>query len=86
MRGPLDLGMRLEYLFAMSDYRMHGLIRMLAQVLGGKPEEMPPFSRFIRFHDLQEPAAELEAIAKKLGVPYEVRENKHSKWARTKAS
>lgn len=67
LRGPLNLGMRLEYLVAMSDYRYH-----LSQ--GGKLK----FEQFVRYHNSPEPETSLEAIAKKIGVPYEIRLNKQS--------
>lgn len=73
LRGPLNLGMRLEYLFAMSDYRYH-----LSQQ--GKLK----FEQFVRFHDVADDQAQTAApdaggileVAKLLGAPLEVRERK----------
>lgn len=78
LRGPLNLGMRLEYLVAMSDYRYH-----LSQ--GGKLK----FEQFVRFHDVADPqeqtadpgAGGLLEVAKLLGAPLEVRERKRKKRA-----
>lgn len=65
-RGPLNVGMRLEQLFAMSDYRYH-------KANGGKAS----FDQFVRFHEKDDEEVSLEDIAKLLGTPYEVR--KHGK-------
>lgn len=73
LRGPLNLGMRLEYLFAMSDYRYH-----LSHQ--GKLK----FEQFVRFHDVADPNEQTAApdaggileVAKLLGAPLEVRQRK----------
>lgn len=55
--------MRLEQLFAISDFRYH-------VAKGGKA----PFDQLIRYHDPEEPGeVTLEQIAQRLGAPYEVR-------------
>lgn len=67
-RGPLNLGMRLEQLFAMSDFRRH-----ISH--GGKLT----YDKFVRFHgeeaDEMPEAKSLESIARLLGVPYKVKEH-----------
>lgn len=63
-RGPLNLGMRLEQLHAMSDFRH-------AQMNGVKV----PFDKLVRYHDAEEPEVTLEDIARRFGVPYEVRKH-----------
>lgn len=64
-RGTLNLGMRLEELFAISDHRH-------LQSWGSKIE----ISKLIRYHDDEdEEETDLVAVAKLFGVPYEVRRN-----------
>lgn len=64
-RGPLNVGMRLEQLHAMSDFRA-------LQMNGVKV----PFDQLVRYHDADEPQeVTLEDIARRFGVPYEVRKN-----------
>lgn len=54
--------MRLEQLFAISDYRYHS-------ANGGKST----FDRFVRYHDKDDGEVTLEDVAKMLGAPYEVK-------------
>lgn len=63
-RGTLNLGMRLEELFAISDHRH-------LQSWGSKID----IDKLIRYHDedREEDESDLVAIAKMFGVPYEVR-------------
>lgn len=64
-RGTLNLGMRLEELFAISDHRH-------LQSWGSKID----FDKLIRYHDdADEEETDLVAVAKLFGVPYEVRRN-----------
>lgn len=57
--------MRLEQLHAMSDFRS-------AQMSGVKVT----FDKLVRFHDAEEPEqVTLEDIARRFGVPYEVRKH-----------
>lgn len=64
-RGPLNLGMRMEQLHAMSDFRS-------LQMNGVKV----PFDQLVRYHDAEEPQeVTLEDIARRFGVPYEVRQH-----------
>lgn len=63
LRGPLNLGMRMEQLMAMSDFRRH-------VSRGGKEG----YDKFVRFHaPVESEEVTLEDIAKKFGRPYEVR-------------
>lgn len=61
----MNVGMRMEQLHAMSDYRM-------LQVNGSKVT----FDKLVRFHEPDEPEeVTLEDIARRFGVPYEVRKH-----------
>lgn len=62
-RGPLNIGMRLESLFALSDYRRH-------VSRGGKQK----FETFLRFHDEEaQQEATLENVAAMFGRPVKVK-------------
>lgn len=56
--------MRLEQLFAMSDFRYN-------RANGGKAT----FDQFVRYHEKDDSESTLEDIAKLFGVPYEVKQH-----------
>lgn len=64
LRGTLNLGMRMEFLFGLSDWRSYS-------ASGGKRQ----LESFLRYHEQEPEEVTLETIAKMFRAPYEVKKN-----------